>query len=124
VDVAGVQARIREFVAERDWERFHTPKNVAAALSVEAAELLEIFTWLTPEESSALQAREREHAAEEIADVLVYALRLADLLGVDIGEAVDAKLRANALRYPAEAVRGSLDRYRDTHAGGRDDGDP
>ena len=119
-----MQARIREFVAERDWERFHTPKNVAAALSVEAAELLEIFTWLTPEESSALQAREREHAAEEIADVLVYALRLADLLGVDIGEAVDAKLRANALRYPAEAVRGSLDRYRDTHAGGLDDGDP
>ena len=119
-----MQARIREFVAERDWERFHTPKNVAAALSVEAAELLEIFTWLTPEESSALPAREREHPAEEIADVLVYNLRLADLLGVDIGEAVDAKLRVNALRYPAEAVRGSLDRYRDTHAGGRDDGDP
>jgi dCTP diphosphatase len=122
VDIAEVQARIREFVAERDWERFHTPKNVAAALSVEAAELLEIFTWLTPEESSELAPPERQHAAEEVADVLVYSLRLADLLGIDVDEAVDAKLRANAVRYPAEAVRGSLDRFRQTPAGGREAG--
>ena len=115
MDVADVQRRIRQFVAERDWDRFHTPKNVAAALAVEAAELLEVFTWLTGEESSRLAEGERAHAGEEIADVLIYALRLADLLGIDVEEAVDAKLRRNAERYPATEVTGSLDRYRRNH---------
>ena len=93
--------RVADFVAARDWARFHSPKNLAMALSVEAAELVELFQWLTEAESGALDAETRRRAAEEIADVQIYLLQIAARLDVDIGEAVLDKLAANARKHPA-----------------------
>lgn len=102
---------LRAFAAERDWERFHTPKNLAAALAVEAAELLEPFQWLTPEESAALTSEQQAAVREEMADVLLYLVRLADRLDVDLVAAARDKLRRNAEKYPVEKARGSARKY-------------
>ena len=104
---------MREFARERDWEKFHTPKNVAMALVGEAAELCELFQWLTPEESWQIMDKPARAKAvrDEIADVLNYALRLADLLEVDIGEAMRSKIADNARKYPADRVRGTAMKY-------------
>ncbi len=93
---------IREFAQSRDWERFHTPKNLAMALSVEVAELVELFQWLTPEHSSALVDEPKGRAAieDEIADIAIYLLRLADVLGVDVSGAIRAKVAKNGDRFP------------------------
>lgn len=91
---------LRDFAAERAWERFHTPKNLAMALTVEAAELQEIFQWLTPEEAADLAPERKAHAAEEIADVLLYLVRLADVLGIEPIAAARAKMIRNAEKYP------------------------
>ena len=104
---------LRGFARARDWEQFHTPKNLAMALSVEAAELVEIFQWLTPDESASLSAAARDAAAEEIADVLLYLVRLADVLGIDPLEAARRKLEVNEARYPADKARGSARKYTD-----------
>lgn len=92
---------LRRFAAERDWDKYHTPKNLAMALSVEASELAEIFQWLTEKESRELPSDQREHVAEEISDVLLYLLRLADRFGIDVAAAARAKMKKNALKYPA-----------------------
>jgi len=116
LDIAAFQAALRAFAAERDWEQFHAPKNLAAALAVEAAELLEIFQWLTEAQSLRLDPSALAAAADEIADVQIYLLRLADRLNIDIPGAVAAKMAKNAARYPAAEFRGSAakaDRPRD-----------
>jgi len=102
MDIDDLQAQLRSFAADRDWQPFHTPKNLAMALMVEAAELLELFQWLTPEESRSLaqQAEGRERVGEEMADVLLYLLQLADHTGVDLEAAVTRKLRKNATKHP------------------------
>ena len=102
LDVALLQARLRQFAAERDWPRFHTPKNLAMALMVEAAELAEVFQWMTPEQSVAAGADPVTHEAiaDEVADVLLYLLQLADHSGVDLATAVHRKLQKNALKHP------------------------
>jgi NTP pyrophosphatase (non-canonical NTP hydrolase) len=92
---------LRRFAGERQWEQFHTPKNLAAALIVEAAELLEHFQWLTPEQSRDLSPAARQEVAHEIADVLIYLTRLADQLDIDLLEAAGAKMALNAKKYPA-----------------------
>jgi len=92
---------LRDFAQARDWEQFHSPKNLAAALSVEAAELLEHFQWLTETQSRALPADQRAQVGTEIADVLLYLLQLADKLGIDPVEAAKRKMLANAVKYPA-----------------------
>ena len=102
---------LRRFAAERDWDRFHTPKNLAAALSVEAAELLEHFQWLTGLESKRLAPRKRAQVAEEMADVLLYLVRLADKLDVDLAGAAARKMQLNARKYPAARVRGKHKKY-------------
>jgi dCTP diphosphatase len=107
LDIAALQQALRRFAAERDWEQFHSPKNLAMALSVEAAELVEIFQWLTEAQSADLDADSRAAVAGEIADVQIYLARLADRLGIDIPAAVNDKLAVNARKYPAEQVRGS-----------------
>lgn len=107
LDIAALQKSLRHFAGERDWDQFHSPKNLAMALSVEAAELVEIFQWLTEAESVDPDAKTRTAIAEEIADVQIYLARLADRLSIDIPEAVDHKLVLNAQKYPAELVRGS-----------------
>jgi NTP pyrophosphatase (non-canonical NTP hydrolase) len=99
----GLQCRLAEFARVRDWGRYHTPKNLAAALSVEAGELVEIFQWLTPEESARVMA-DRESAArveDEVADVLAYLLQFCGVLGVDALAALEAKIARNEKRFPA-----------------------
>lgn len=109
--IAELQAKLRDFAAERDWEQFHSPRNLAAALSVEAAELLEHFQWLGDQESRTLAAEKREQVAEEVADVLLYLLQLADKLDIDPIEAARNKLQANAVKYPVDRARGSSKKY-------------
>ena len=98
---------MREFAAERDWEQFHTPKNLAMALAGEAGELLAEFQWLTPEESANLTVEQRAAVAEEMADVLIYLCRLADVSGIDLLPAAAAKLEANRARYTVDTARGN-----------------
>ena len=104
---------LRKFVAERDWDKFHSPKNLAMALSVEASELMEHFQWLTEEESRSLPPEKFNAVRDEMADVLVYLVRLADKLDVDLLEAAAQKIEKNALKYPAAKVRGSMKKYSD-----------
>lgn len=106
-----LRARLAEFVAERDWNQFHTPKNLAMALVAEAGELVEHFMWLTPEESDRLPPETRVEVEHEIADVLLFLLRLCDRLGVDPVAAAHAKLELNARKYPADKARGKATKY-------------
>jgi NTP pyrophosphatase (non-canonical NTP hydrolase) len=103
----------RRFVKEREWEKFHTPKNLAMALAGESGELLELFQWLTESESHAIMEdpRKAEAVRHEISDILFYLLRLTDLLGVDLEAAFWEKQRLNESRYPADRVRGSARKY-------------
>lgn len=102
---------LRKFAAERDWDQFHSPKNLAAALLVEASEVLEHFQWISESQSSAVSDETRNAIALELADVLLYVVRLADKMGVDLLESARAKLAINAQKYPAEQVRGSSKKY-------------
>jgi len=103
-----LRQRVDQFVAERHWHTFHTPKNLAMALAIEAAELMEHFQWLEPEESRAVahDPLKRAAAAEELADVICYALAMANELGIDVADAVRAKMIKNAQKYPADEFRG------------------
>ena len=108
---ADSRVQVRRFAAERDWDQFHSPKNLAMALSVEAAELLEHFQWLSDAESAALSPETRSKVSEELADVLLYLVRLADKLDVDLAAAASEKLKVNAAKYPADKARGSAKKY-------------
>ena len=100
-------ATVRAFGRERDWQLYHTPKNLTAALIVEAAELLEPFQWLTPEESLNLPPAKREAVRQEMADVLIYLVSLANCLDIDLLKAAEDKLAINAAKYPVEKAKGS-----------------
>lgn len=115
LDIAAIQRQQREFVGERDWEQFHTPKNLVMALAGEVGELIEHFQWLTPQESQSLVAdpQAKSAVADEMADVLVYLLRLADVLDIDLPEAVTAKVAKNAAKYPVDEARGVARKYYD-----------
>lgn len=104
---------LRRFAAERDWDQFHFPKNLAIALSVEAAELLEHFQWLPDLESAALPVETHAKVREELADVLLYLIRLADKLDVDLAAAAVDKMSVNAEKYPVDKARGSSKKYTD-----------
>jgi dCTP diphosphatase len=108
-----LQQRLAAFAAARDWDQFHSPKNLAMALSVEAAELVEEFQWLTEEQSRRLDSERRERVRLELADVFIYLLRVADKLGVDLVQAADDKIALNEQKYPAERVRGDSRKYDD-----------
>jgi NTP pyrophosphatase (non-canonical NTP hydrolase) len=110
-DLTTLRDAMRAFIAERDWEQFHSPKNLAMALSVEAAELVEHFQWLTEEQSRTLDAAARAPVADELADVLLYLVRIADELGIDLHAAARAKMTRNAEKYPVEKARGSARKY-------------
>lgn len=103
--------RLRDFATARDWERFHSPKNLAMALSGEVGELVEHFQWLTEDQSRGLSTEQRQAVALEMADVFLYLLRLSDKLGVDLIAAARQKIELNERRYPAEQVRGSAKKY-------------
>jgi dCTP diphosphatase len=108
-----LREQLRRFSEERDWDRFHVPKNLAIALSVEASELLEHFQWLSEDESKRLSADQLEKVREELADVLLYLIRLADKLDVDLVTAANRKIEVNAQKYPANKARGSSKKYTD-----------
>jgi dCTP diphosphatase len=104
---------LRQFAAERDWDQFHSPKNLAMALAVEAAELLERFQWMTEEHSRRLEPAELTRVRQEMADVLNYLVRLADQLDVNLLDAAREKIALNALKYPVDKARGSAKKYSD-----------
>ncbi len=103
--------RLRAFAAERDWGQYHSPKNFAMALIVEAAELVEHFQWLTEEQSRQLPPDTLRQVELELADVLIYTVRIADKLGIDLLQAANTKIAINAQNYPVERVRGSNKKY-------------
>jgi NTP pyrophosphatase (non-canonical NTP hydrolase) len=106
-----IQTELREFVAERDWDQFHNPKNLVMALAGECGELMEHFQWLTPEQAQSLSADERAEVAMEIADVFLFLLRLADRLEVDLLGSAARKLALNRQKYPVDKAKGRATKY-------------
>lgn len=111
MDVKAIQEELERFAELRDWNQFHSPKNLAMALSVEASELLEHFQWLTEEQSQNVDSKLLSNITRELADVQIYLLRMADKLGIDLEAAVSSKIKENAQKYPAERVKGSAAKY-------------
>ena len=113
--VAAIKARVLAFAHERDWEQFHAPKNLSMALAAEAAELMEHFLWTEPQASRAVaqDPAKRRKIAEELADVVIYALEFANVTGIDVAAAIEEKMAANALKYPVEKARGRAEKYTD-----------
>jgi dCTP diphosphatase len=109
--VAELQAKINAFVEERDWAQFHSPKNLAMAMIVEAAELVEHFQWNTEAESRELTSERREQVGHELADTFVYLLRIAQVLNIDLIDEANKKIALNALKYPVEKAKGSNAKY-------------
>lgn len=110
-DLLMLRDKLRAFAEARDWDQFHSPKNLSMALMVEVAELMEHFQWLTEAQSFDLAAENKNAVSEELADILLYLVRLADKLDVDLPKAALHKLEKNAVKYPAEQVRGSSKKY-------------
>ena len=114
MDIAALQIKLREFSNERNWEKYHSPKNLSMALSVEASELLEIFQWLTLEESqdkNNISFRKKD-VQDELADILTYLLMLADVLGINLEEAIQQKISENAKKYPADGEKTPISKRR------------
>lgn len=103
--------RLKIFTKERDWEKFHSPKNLAMALSVEVSEIVELFQWLTEEESCKLSPEKLQKLKEEIGDVMIYLTKLADKFGIDPLEAAREKIEINEKKYPADVVKGKAKKY-------------
>ena len=108
-----LKQNLEDFVAERDWAQFHSPKNLAMAMIVEAAELVEHFQWNTEAESHELSAEKREQVGHELADTFVYLLRISQVLNIDLIEAAKNKIALNAVKYPVEKARGKNNKYTD-----------
>jgi dCTP diphosphatase len=113
MDLAELSKRLQAFTDDRDWAQFHAPKNLAAALIVEAAELLEHFQWMPEEDSRRLSAEKRAAVEEEVADVFLYLLQLGSALGIDLVDAAGRKLERNALKYPVQLAKGTSSKYTD-----------
>lgn len=116
-DIQSLKVALRDFAAEREWEQFHSPKNLAAALTVEAAELLEHFQWLTEEQSKRPSPARLAAVAEELADVMLYLIQIADKLDVDLLNAAASKLEKNRAKYPVDRSKGSSRKYNETDKG-------
>lgn len=116
-DLHQLKLMMREFADTRDWNQFHSPKNLAMALSVEAAELLEHFQWLTEQQSKNLPAQQLEKVSHELADILLYLVRLADKLDIDLFSAAQNKMHLNNEKYPVEKSRGNAKKYTEFAAG-------
>lgn len=111
IEIEKLQKRLSEFADRRDWQQFHSPKNLSMALIVEAGELVEHFQWLTQDESFNLADEKLEAVGEELADIFVYLVRMADQLDIDLSAAVERKIGINEQKYPADKVRGSARKY-------------
>lgn len=106
-----LKARLRQFAEERDWDKFHSPKNLSMALIAEAAELVEHFQWLTEEQSANLSPAKLKEVEAELADILIYLIRSADKLGIDLVEAAKYKIEINEQKYPTDKVKGNAKKY-------------
>jgi dCTP diphosphatase len=111
--LAELKQKLQDFVDERDWAQFHSPKNLAMAMIVEAAELVEHFQWDTEPESHVLTAEKRAQVGHELADTFVYLLRISQVLGIDLIQAANDKIELNAKKYPVEKARGRNNKYTD-----------
>jgi dCTP diphosphatase len=111
MDITKIQNQLKKFAIERDWEQFHTPKNLAMALSVEASELVEIFQWLKPEESNSPDQKQIESINDEVADIAMYLLRFCSVLEIDLESAIKSKLERNAEKYPINLSKGNSQKY-------------
>ncbi len=111
--IGTLKKEVLAFAHERDWEQFHSPKNLSMAIAAEAAELMEPLLWVTPEESRAVMARPEKRAAlqDELADIVVYCLEFANQTGIDLASAITAKMARNAAKYPVEKARGRSEKY-------------
>ena len=113
-DLQSLTQSLRDFAQEREWDQFHSPKNLASALTVEAAELLEHFQWMTEEQSRQPSAAKTAEIAAEAADVFLYLLQVCDKLSIDLVMAAKEKIQVNKKKYPVELVRGSSKKYSET----------
>jgi len=111
MDIEALQRRLAVFAAERDWQQFHSPKNLAMALAAESGELLELFQWLSERQSRQPSTEQRTAVEQELADILLYLLRLADQLQIDLEAAVERKLELNAEKYPIDLAKGNATKY-------------
>jgi dCTP diphosphatase len=111
--IDALRARVNDFVAQRDWAQFHSPKNLAMAMIVEAAEVVEHFQWMTEPESRQLDQATKEKIGHELADTLVYLMRIAEVCGIDLIAAANAKIDLNAQKYPVDKCKGSNAKYTD-----------
>ena len=113
MNIEAIRKKLAAFARERDWDQFHSPKNLTMGLAAEAAELLEIFQWLTEEQSREIVHNDKDMALvrEEVADVFIYLVRLSDKLGVDIEEEVNKKMKVNEKKYPVELSKGNATKY-------------
>jgi dCTP diphosphatase len=109
--INALRARVNQFVEERDWAQFHSPKNLAMAMIVEAGEVVEHFQWMTEQESRHLDATTKEQVGQELADTLVYLMRIAEVCGIDLLDAANKKIDLNAKKYPVEECKGSNAKY-------------
>lgn len=111
--LAELKTHVLAFVRERDWEQFHSPKNLSMALAAESGELMEHFLWASGEQSNAIarDPAKRAKIADELADVVIYALEFANMTGIDVAAAIETKMAANAKKYPVEKARGRSDKY-------------
>ena len=111
MDISKIQNKLQKFAIERDWEQFHTPKNLAMALCVEVSELVEIFQWLNAEESNSPDPSQTEEINSEVADIAMYLLRFCSVLGIDLEKAIESKLERNAEKYPVNLSKGNAQKY-------------
>ena len=109
--IDALRARINQFVKERDWGQFHSPKNLAMAMIVEAGEVVELFQWMTEQQSRCLDEATKEQVGQELSDTFVYLLRIAEVCGIDLIEAANKKIDLNAKKYPVDKVKGSNAKY-------------
>ena len=111
MDITKIQNQLRDFASERDWEQFHTPKNLAMALSVEASELVEIFQWLTPDESKSPDQTQHNSICSEVADIAMYLIRFCNVLDIDLEESIKKKIVQNKDKYPISLSKGNAKKY-------------
>ncbi len=110
-ELESIRKKLQQFAVDRDWEQFHSPKNLSMALIVETAELVEHFQWLTEKQSHELPAGKVEEVRQELGDILIYLVRIADKLGIDLLDAAKKKLEINAKKYPVDKARGNAKKY-------------
>ena len=111
MNITKIQNQLSRFASERDWEQFHTPKNLSMALSVEASELVEIFQWLSPEESSHPDQKQTQSIQIEVADIAMYLIRICQILEIDLESAIQEKIIQNENKYPVELSKGNARKY-------------